>query len=96
MKWDGEAMLERMEWLRENIKKQSQRQVADGLGWKQSGYADIAKGRKRLTAQAAVEIASYFGVPVEYLLCADTFRLPAHIAKAVEAEKQRQNRILGV
>jgi transcriptional regulator with XRE-family HTH domain len=96
MKWDGEAILERMEWLRENIKKQSQRQVAASLGWKGTGYADIAKGRKRLTAQAAVELASYFGVPVEYLLCADTFRLPAHIAKAIEAEKQQRDRILGV
>lgn len=96
MKWDGEAVLERMEWLRENIKKQSQRQVAAGLGWKETGYADIAKGRKRLTAQAAVEIASYFGVPVEYLLCAETVRLPSHVAKAVEAERRQRNRILGM
>ena len=96
MKWDGEAMLERMEWLRQNIKKQSLRQVADGLGWKQTGYADIAKGKKRCTAQAAVEIASYFGVPVEYLLCAEMERLPPHVAKAIEAEKQQRDRILGV
>ena len=95
MKWDGEAVLGRMEWLRQNIKRRSMRQIATDLGWKPTSYSDMEAGRKRLTAQAAVELASYFGVPVEYLLCADTFRLPAHIAKAIEDGRQRQNRILG-
>ena len=87
--FNNEAFLKRLEWCRENLKRHSQREVAAFLGWKGSGYADIAKGRKRCTLQSAVELANYFKVPLSFLVHGKTEpeMMPLHLLKAIEAHQ---------
>ena len=94
--FNNEAFLKRLEWCRENLKRHSQREVAAVLGWKGSGYADIAKGRKRCTLQSAVELAGYFKVPLSFLVHGKTEpeQMPLHLLKAIEQHQNAANLLI--
>ena len=89
MMFNEDEFLQRLNWLRLNLKNYSQREISEALGWRPTAYSDLEGGRKRCSVKMLAELSDLYSVDPNYLMTGDPSGLPAHIQKKLQDEVTR-------